>query len=227
MRTLVIINWVIIGIYVLYGIVALVASNSSGMDAAGRGMAQGFLMIGAVFVVVLVIGNLINVRWVRIVTMVLGGLPVLYYLMQGIQASATRSAYVAAAEKALLYQDPHLNAIMDAIPYKDVAKIDSLLQENDSNINQIGATNRRTLLDISVQSSLAEKDPRSARIVTLLLKHGADPNIHHPDEMPTLLKYASSIPDSVFESLLKAGVDPNALDPQGYPGIIQARGAWG
>ncbi|MCB0844587.1 MAG: hypothetical protein KDE26_15140, partial [Bacteroidetes bacterium] len=63
MKTITIINWVIIAIWLIVAAFMYFDTKNSSMDAAGRGMAQGFLMIGFAFIVFLALLNLIPVKW--------------------------------------------------------------------------------------------------------------------------------------------------------------------
>ena len=75
------VNWILIGIYLIYCVSQLLFSNWSGMDAAGRGMGKGFLMIYFCYVIVLAGLNLINAEWVSILVLVLAVIPVAYLLL--------------------------------------------------------------------------------------------------------------------------------------------------
>ena len=60
------INWAIIALLFIFGVVQLLTIHSSSMDAAGKGMAGGFALILIVFVVIMAGLNLIKVHWVRL-----------------------------------------------------------------------------------------------------------------------------------------------------------------
>ena len=71
------INWIIISLYLVFCLWQLLFSSWSTMDAAGRGMAQGFLMIYTFYVLVLAGLNLIRAKWMSYVVLVLCLLPLL------------------------------------------------------------------------------------------------------------------------------------------------------
>ncbi|MDX1476398.1 MAG: hypothetical protein R3301_01790 [Saprospiraceae bacterium] len=74
------INWILLGIYFLFCVAQLLFSNWGSMDAAGRGMAKGFLMIYFIYVVVLGGLNLINAKWMHMVVLVLCAIPLFLVL---------------------------------------------------------------------------------------------------------------------------------------------------
>ncbi len=76
------VNWILIGIYFLFCVAQLLFSNWGSMDAAGRGMAKGFLMIYFVVVLVLAGLNLIKAQWMGIVVLVLCMLPVGFVILR-------------------------------------------------------------------------------------------------------------------------------------------------
>ncbi|MDX1408869.1 MAG: hypothetical protein R3330_12065, partial [Saprospiraceae bacterium] len=73
-------NWILIGIYFLFCMAQLLFSNWGSMDAAGRGMAKGFLMIYFVYVLVLAGLNLINAKWMHVIVLGLCAIPVFLVL---------------------------------------------------------------------------------------------------------------------------------------------------
>ncbi len=221
MKTIFLINWGIIATYAIVIIGSILGLNRPGMDAAGRGMAQGFLMIGAFFTLLLIGLNLVPIKWVRIVVLLLGGMPLMYFIINSFISRAERAQYMEQAKKARLFEGDHLNAIMEAIRYDKTKAIKQLLEKDDSNINHVGATNLRTLLDIAIQHAAVIKTPESKEIVELLLMHKADPNVHHPKAAPPYVKFATICPIALFDSLFAAGADPNATDENGIPVIFK------
>ena len=71
------INWGLIGLYIIYCIYTLATLNSSGMDAAGRGMAGGFALILLIICIILGGLNFIQVKWVRVAVLVVLLLPLI------------------------------------------------------------------------------------------------------------------------------------------------------
>lgn len=75
MKYLAHINWVILGLLFIFSVFQLLTLNSSGMDAAGRGMAGGFTLILLIIVGILALVNLIQSDYARVavlVTLIIG-----------------------------------------------------------------------------------------------------------------------------------------------------------
>ncbi|MVM38600.1 hypothetical protein GO730_15280 [Spirosoma sp. HMF3257] len=80
MKMITLINWAIVGIYLLMLLLAFTSSNSQ-QDAAGRGMAAGLLVMACVFLGLLVTLNLLPYPFGRITAMILGGVPLVAYVL--------------------------------------------------------------------------------------------------------------------------------------------------
>ena len=76
------INWIIIGIYALICLGITIETATMQTDAAGRGMAWGFLIVGYIYVGVVALLNLIRVQWVRYLVLVLVCIPIVVFLNQ-------------------------------------------------------------------------------------------------------------------------------------------------
>ena len=76
------INWIILGLYLICGIIMLINLKLHPTDKAGQGMALGFMMI---YFILLLIGaglNLIRYDWVRYVLMGLLIIPIILWVTQ-------------------------------------------------------------------------------------------------------------------------------------------------
>ena len=220
MKTINLINWLIIAIYGIYALLLYFDSNRSGMDAAGRGMAMGFLIIGLAYIGLLTGLNLINIKWVKILVLLLGGLPLIYFSLQSLMTWQNHKRINKLSKENHKFLDPHLNAIMLAIKNCDIKEVELLLEKDKSQINHIGVNNRKTILGIAVRNSWTSKKAEANDIVYLILKNGADPNIFHPDTYGVygpLASYGQYIDIPVFEALLKAGANPIALGEHDVP----------
>ncbi len=220
MKTISQINWIIIAIYSIYAIIIYIDSNRSGMDAAGRGMAMGFLIVGIFYLFILIVLNLINYKWVKILVLIMGGLPLCYFVTQSILTYQTHKKYDKLRKDNSKFKDSHLNDIMGAILRNDLDHVKRLISKNSSLINHIGENNRKTILDIAVRNSWMRENQTANDIVLAILEKGADPNIFHPDSYGTyapLAAYGQYLDISIFESLLKAGANPFAIGEQSTP----------
>lgn len=220
MSTITLINWIIIAIYGIYGLFVYFSSNGSGMDAAGRGMAMGYLLIGLIYLAVLIGLNLINVKWVRILVLVLGGFPLIYFPLQTIANQLKFRQLDKQGKELSKFQNPHLQEMMVAIKSNQLQELGKLLETDNTQINHIGETNRKTLLEVAVRNAWASEHEDAAAMVHLLLDNGADPNVFHPDTYGTyapLAAYGEYINIPVFEALLDAGADPSATGENSIP----------
>ena len=182
------------------------------MDSAGRALSQAYLTAFIVFILILVGLNLIPVKWVKVLTLVVGIVPAVYLKVFNFQSQNTLAEYKEMVRKAQSFEDTHLDLIVDAIKQENSAAVKELLTENMEKINQVGSTNKKTLLDIATENASLFKSTSSYEIVKTLLEQGADPNIHHPETSSPLVKYALILPEEMFEALLSAGADPDSRD---------------
>lgn len=217
MKIITTINWVIIGIYCVLALLIYFDSNRSGVDAAGRGMAMGFLFVGLIYLAILIGLNFINVQWVRILVLLLGGAPLLVYAGRALSSRQSQAEYARLAHENAQFKDPHLNAMMRAMGDTDVHAMDSLLAEDSSQINQVGATNQRTILGIAVQNASGHDTPEAHEIVRLVLQSGGDPNVYHPSRYAPLVRYGVYSDTSLFRALLEAGADANVRGEHAVP----------
>ena len=77
MKTITIVNWVLVGLYGAVLVFSLININRSGNDAAGRGMESGLIFIGVLILAGLVVLNLLPYRAAKITALVVAGLPLL------------------------------------------------------------------------------------------------------------------------------------------------------
>ena len=221
MKTITLINWIIIGIYAVYAIFIYIDTNKPGMDAAGRGMAMGFLLIGLIYLALLIGLNLINVKWVRILVLLLGGIPIILFGFRIIADQQTQTRYAKQAKDYSQFKDPHLNEMKQAIAQNDFDGLSELISKDKSLINQVGSANQRTILDLALDNAFRSENPNAIPMVHLVLENGADPNIFHPKSYAPLAKYGLYCDVSIFEGLLKSGADPNVLGEHLIPFVYK------
>lgn len=217
MKALSTINWIILSIYILVTALAYFKGTGPGSDPAGRAMTQGYLILFVLFIAVLLGLNFIQVKWVKILTLVLGVVPAVYLTIYNYQSQASMDAYIEERKNAESFQDPFMDLLLNAIKNDKVEEVKQLLGKDGNNIdiNLIGSTNKKTLLDFAIQQGALFNSKGSYEIIEALIQQGADPNIYHIETASTIASYVSIIPIEVFELLLEAGADPNSKDEKG------------
>lgn len=224
MKTLTIINWIIIGVYAFFALM-LVVDLQRPNDPMGRGMASGFLMVAIALLLVVLVLNLIPSKWTRILGLVIGlGPAIVIYgsrVLDSIQWATTEKNKRSGRT---YFSDKKMKAIADAIGKEQYEKVADFLEQPDIDINRIGEEGF-TLLEVAVEivlfrDSRYTNSKESMRILDLLLKKGADPNVHSSTHNPVLHKVVWMGSVALFEKLLQSGADPNALDKKGSPIIF-------
>ncbi|MCB0840810.1 MAG: hypothetical protein KDD99_29280 [Bacteroidetes bacterium] len=217
MKTITIINWIMIAIWLIVAAFMYFDTKNSSMDAAGRGMAQGFLMIGFGFIILLALLNLINVKWVRILVLLMGTLPVAYQLIRAIRTQIAISRHEQQIENANFFEDERLNEIARAIRTLNLATIETILEKDGETLSENYPNEMVSLLDMVVSKAPHDSSAAVGEIIALLLAKGADPDFKRPNTPPTLYNYVLEIPVEILETLLKGGADPNTRDHNGVP----------
>ncbi|MEZ4850846.1 MAG: hypothetical protein R3B93_19955 [Bacteroidia bacterium] len=215
MKTITIINWVIIAIWLIVAAFMYFDTKNSSMDAAGRGMAQGFLMIGFAFIVFLALLNLIPVKWVRILVLLIGTLPVAYLLIRVIRTQIALSKYEQQIENADFFEDERLNEMARAIRSSDLPKLEAILGENGETLADTYPGEMVSLLDMAVSKTPRDSSAEIKEMISLILTKGANPNFKRQNTPPTLCNYALEVPVEILEILLKGGANPNIRDHNG------------
>lgn len=224
MRTLTIINWIILGFYTLFALM-LVIDLQRPNDPMGRGMTSGFLMVAAVILLLMLVLNIIPSKVTRILGFIIGLTPAIVIMGYKASNNIQSTAYEKKKRSGRTYfSDKKMKAIANAIGNEQYDKVVDLLEHSDIDINQIGEEGF-TLLEVAVEIVLF-KDSRytnskeSMRILDLLLKKGADPNVHSSTHNPVLIEAVWMGSVALFEKLLQSGANPNALDKKGSPVIF-------
>lgn len=111
MKTITIINWILIGLYGALLVFTFININRPGNDAAGRGMESGFIVVGIILLAGLVGLNLMPYRASKITALVVAGLPILLILFNLI------SDYVVSTQRQNQENDePQVHATRDSNP---------------------------------------------------------------------------------------------------------------
>lgn len=224
MKTLTIINWIIIGVYAFFALM-LVVDLQRPNDPMGRGMASGFLMVAIALLLVVLVLNLIPSKWTRILGLVIGlGPAIVIYGSRALDSIQWATTEKNKRSGRTYFSDKKMKAIADAIGKEQYEKVADFLEQPDIDINRIGEEGF-TLLEVAVEivlfrDSRYTNSKESMRILDLLLKKGADPNVHSSTHNPVLHKVVWMGSVALFEKLLQSGADPNALDKKGSPIIF-------
>ncbi len=224
MKTISYITWGIIACYTLFAIFALISHirHSSGMDAAGRGMSGGFLMIGIAFTIGLALLNLLPFYLTKILTLLIALSPFFYSVYsrtsQNIQS-------IRQANGSYYFEAEDLKVLAGFVRGKNLKKVEELTPMLQSDINQIAKTGE-TLLQMAIvenqynmiwEGNIQKDNPALIQIIEVLLKNGADPNVHHPDKEPVLVYVNNFVSNRLLKLLLKYKADPNARNKVGIP----------
>ncbi|MBD2702886.1 ankyrin repeat domain-containing protein [Spirosoma sp. BT702] len=226
MKTLVNLNWVIIGLYSLLLVYMFIGSNSPNNDAAGRGMLSGFVFLLLLFVGLLVFLNLRESRFAIITVSVLGGLPMLLMgtnliferIKEGRQSEEFAKEQEAKANGTYYFQDSAHQQAVVAIMAGDTSQLRQLLAAPFSKINESG-TNHTTLLDIAASKAAENPTPQAYELLDVLLEHGATFKTDDTLRQATQLNLYWAKPEFI-EWLLKHGADPNVQNTPDSPPFL-------
>lgn len=224
MKTLSYITWGIIAIYSIIAIIALIGHlrHNSGMDAAGRGMAAGFLVVGIAFLIGLILLNLLPFQFTKILTLLIALSPFLYTVYSRFNNSLinfqqdTGSYY---------FESESLRPLAAAIAGHNLQVVKELAPKVRADINEIGKK-QETLLQMAIvenqynmiwEGELQKDNPNLMQMIEVLLQNGADPNVHHPDKEPVLIYVSMFVSKPLLELLLKYKADPNGRNKDGMP----------
>ncbi len=230
MKTISYITWGLIAFYTLFAIFVIIdlARNSSGMDAAGRGMSGGFTLVGVVALILLALLHLLPFKLTKIISFLLALAPLLSFISTFSHNLSYKLQKNAQKNERLIY--------FDAKPLQDMAiaihrhyfeSVEKTAPQIQSDINQ-PSKNELTLLHLAIEMSGSGygdqlingkiiKSPKALDITEILLKNGANPNVSYPVDAPILV-YASDFGDTkLLGLLLQYGADPNAKDSNGVP----------
>ena len=210
MKTLTLINWIIVGIYVLISIM-LILELGKPLDAMGRGMTNGFLFVALILLALLVIFNLIPYKWSRIIGLIIGFSPLIFLMVYRILNDIQHNRWEKARKDVSIYfEEGKMKDLAKAIANVRTEEVATFLEDPDIDLNQLGH-NGNTMLEVAGHYALQTYSDSPHKIVEMLLKKGADPNLHAPGQAPVLPQIASMGSVALFETLLKHGADPNAV----------------
>ena len=194
--------------------------DSSGSDAAGRGLSQAYGMFIALLGGAAVLSLLLTRFWRGF--LVIGGLclslPFVLMLLLSIGRSVEerRNDQFTADVHSGRYnfgEHPELLAVAEAIAKND----SNAIRASAKNVRDLNAAGRdgMTLLFFAVNESLER--PELASAVETLLAVGVNPNYHNDSANSFALAQSVSADIGVLRAMLDAGGDPNGRDVKGQP----------
>ncbi|GAB3924647.1 ankyrin repeat domain-containing protein [Larkinella terrae] len=215
-------NWALIGGYAVLMAYSALTLNQSGTDAAGRGMAAGYLFVGAILLVVVLGLNLLPYQLTKIAVLFALLLPLVF----GIREAATNFYFTQRSEKedegrwdgSYYFSDPDQLRIAEAIAANDMPKLQALLAKPRL-LNESGK-DHTTLLDFAaLRTAGMYNSPFSVEALELLMAHGATIETADSLRTPTHVLVARQSPAALLEWFLKKGADANAkhLQNQNLP----------
>ncbi|GAB3714706.1 hypothetical protein GCM10027592_54690 [Spirosoma flavus] len=226
MKTLITLNWILIGLYSLLLLYMFIGSNSPNNDAAGRGMLSGFVFVLLLFVGFLVFLNLRESRFAHITVSVLGGLPLLLVgtnliferIKEGRQAEGLAKEQEAKANGTYFFQDTDHQQAAAAIMAGDTISLKKLVTAPLPGINESG-TDHTTLLDIAATKAAENPSPEAYETMRILVNQGATFKTDDTLREATHLRLYWAKPE-LTEWFLKHGADPNVQNSPDTPPLL-------
>jgi ankyrin repeat protein len=214
-------------------VVAGMVSPNMGDDAAGRGMAMGFALVGLVFLAIggaaLFFGGRAQSRLAVIGSMILLALPLLLFFGTDLESMVHSMTGWISDRKVGRYPEPAQRELAKAIQAGDPAAMQRILATRPALNARDAAGN--DLLGFAVSESRAldtgVSPEKRIEAVRLLLEAGMDPNQArdvYGGSTWFVLSRSLTEPTAVqiFRLFLDHGADPNALSIEGTPVIFDA-----
>ncbi|WP_080058029.1 ankyrin repeat domain-containing protein [Spirosoma aerolatum] len=227
MKTITLINWVIVGIYAILILVVLIPSTSQ-QDAAGKGMAAGLIFLGFVFLALLSGLNLLPYSFARITAMVLGGLPLILVLINlvvspmisGWRQNTYEAEDIARQNGSFYFQDKSRQQVAAAIAAQNINDLKAALEKPLPMLNESGVEHT-TLLDFAAFQAMQNLSPQSLNVMELLIEKGA--TFENTDSLhtPTPFRIMEG-PTELLAWCLANGANPDMTDEKGQPLLLAA-----
>ncbi|MVM28991.1 hypothetical protein GO755_03020 [Spirosoma sp. HMF4905] len=214
MKAITIANW---SFLIIYGILLTYSSltlNQSGTDAAGRGMAAGYLFVGFILLVILIGVNCLPFQLSRIIVFVLGLLPIvvglIHWMGQTSMSRQTRQNDDGKANGTYYFHDPQRRQLAQAIADHDIEQVKMLLQQPIPQLNESGS-DYITLLDFAALKGVYSQDSLWViPCLSLLLAKGAAIETADSSHIPTHTRVSRNSSAVLMDWFLKNGANPNA-----------------
>lgn len=225
MKTITLINWIILGSYALILLWLLFFTKSQSDD----GMAKGLLMLCFIPLGILVVLNLLPYPFARTLVLVLSSAPLIFALIGPAVSSLLNKKMMGDYDQELrdrangtfYFKDSIRQQLAAAIASRDIAQLKSGLQQPPANLNQSGEEHI-TLLDFATIQARSNPQPADFACLELLMDKGATVETNDKERSATHFLVLESDP-SLLEWFLKKGANPNAREAQtGKPILFNA-----
>jgi hypothetical protein len=226
MKTLKLINWILLAIYGLFILLAFLQGNK-GSDAAGRGMANAFLMIGAIFFIILLLLNFGTSKFFIYLTLIVGFSPIGYLVYTNILSQVRKLQYVQMQENmddgTYYFDDEPYQKLAASIKIENIAELRKLTATKQLDLNRLSKSNE-SMLEVACNQVIQHQTDIRLQIVNILLEAGADPNVSTTQTPSILAKTAGNAPTALLRLLLEHGANPNAKDYMDTPVLYKLIG---
>lgn len=240
-KIIAIFNWIVIGILALL-VSAETLFPAKGGDAAGRGMGLAIYYLAIIALVVLLVLNLLPYNWAKYTAFAFVAVPFLWIQLMPSWQKYKRRIKDAAEWAKPIYEDPWRDRMARAVRDGEPEKLRQILEKQEARLNQDGellgyaigeasgasyrpdekracvrllfdAGARLDSINSEVSMLMAPAANGDAKMLRLLLEHGADANAQPPSFHCTALFEALGgyiEPEASVRTLLEFGADPNA-----------------
>lgn len=225
MKLLLVFAWSLVALEATFLAVMALNANLSDEDSAGRRLASGFTVAGALVLAALSGLLLFTSRHgsVGIVSAVIMAL-LLPVVLAGVPTIAGMLRPCGRRNRAVRFAQPELTAVAGAIAANDVNTVFDLVRKRPDLMSC--DENGETLFSYAIDNALTNHS--SLEAIRALLDAGVDPNRHVSVEgKPVILQAfesASPISTELFKLLLDRGANPNTRDLYGVPMLHHTKG---
>ncbi|MVM35061.1 hypothetical protein GO755_33860 [Spirosoma sp. HMF4905] len=212
MKTIALINWLLLVIYGLFLSYAALTIDQSGGDAAGRGIARAYLLFGFILLALLIGVNCLPFLLSRQVVLVSLAFLICACISQLLNQLTTQQARKQDAERRngrYYFHDSARRELAQAIVDRDFKRFQAGLQKPIPQLNESGEEHL-TLLDFAtIEGAFSSPQDWVIPFLTELLAKGATFNNANSHHLPMYSEVSGSFSPTLLEWFLKNGADPN------------------